>query len=361
MEIALIGLTSSGKTALFEALTGVEGTSTGHGAHHGILTVPDQRVEKLAGILHSRKKTYTNIDLVDTAGLSPAGGQATQYNDRILGEVREADGLLFVIRTFRSESVSHPSGGVNPKRDLSALLGDLHVSDLGIIEKRLEKLDSVIAKLPKDQRDRHIAEQRVLGIVRNSIEEGSHPDLSDVTDADLQTVKGYGFFSLKPGVVVANVGDLTDPDENAGLDDLEEFSRDLGLPLVAINAALEGELRDFPPEERGDYYREMGLSGSAVESIIATVYQGLDVETFLTGGETESRAWPLARGSTAPEAAGTVHTDMQRGFIRAEVVAYNDLVASGSMAEAKKNGQVRLEGKDYIVQDGDVVFFHFSK
>jgi len=361
MEIALIGLTSSGKTALFEALTGVAGTSTGHGAHHGILTVPDERVDKLAEILNSKKKTFTNIDLVDIAGLSPASGQSAQYNDRILGEVREADGLLFVVRTFRSASASHPSGSVDPKRDLSALLGDLHVSDLGIIEKRLEKLDSIIARLPKDQRDRHIAEQRVLGIIRDAIEEGTQPDLSDVTDADLQTVKGYGFFSLKPGLVVANVGDLTDLDEKADLDALENLARDLGLPLVPINAALEGELRDFPPEERAEYYREMGLPGSAVESLISTVYRGLDVETFLTAGETESRAWPLVRGSTAPEAAGTVHTDMQRGFIRAEVVAYDDLVASGSMAEAKKHGQVRLEGKDYIVQDGDVIFFHFSK
>lgn len=361
MELALVGLSGSGKTALFEAVTGAAGASPGHGAHRGVLTVADQRVESLARLFSSSKTTHATINLVDTPGLAPVGTPAAHHNDRILGEIRDPEALMFVVRVFASESVPHPSGELNPARDLKTLIEDLRVSDLAIIEKRLEKLAKTIAKEPKDQRETHLLEQRLLGQIRESIEEGKSPDLSGIGESELQIVKGYGFFALKPGVVAANVGDLTDPEETATLEDLYRSAEDLSVPVVPINASLELELREFPVEERADYYEAMGLPGPAIGVLIDAVYRRLDLISFLTANEKECRAWPLRRGATALEAAGVVHTDMQRGFIRAEVISFDDLMEAGSVAEAKKHGIARLEGKDYAVQDGDVIFFHFSR
>jgi GTP-binding protein YchF len=361
MELALVGLSSSGRTALFEALTGVAGTSTGHALHRGILSVPDDRVERLAPLFSSRKSTHATISLVDTPGLAPAGQPAAQHNDQILGEIREPEALVYVVRVFRSESVPHPSGDVHPTRDLQALLADLRLSDLGIIEKRLQKLELTIAKEPKAQRDTHLLEQGLLQQIVRKVEAEEPVDISGAGEAALQTIKGYGFFALKPGLVVANVGDLTDTGEKETLEELQRFAGGLNMPVVAVNAALEVELREFPPEERGEYYEAMGLPGPALAGLIEAVYGSFNLISFLTANENECRAWPLRAGATAPEAAGVVHTDMQHGFIRAEVVSFNDLMEAGSVAEAKKHGIARLEGKDYVVQDGDVIFFHFSR
>lgn len=361
MELALVGLAASGKTALFEALTGAAGTSTGHAAHRAILTVPDERVERLAPLFSSAKTTHVALSLVDTPGLAPSGGASAHYNDRILGEIRQSDALLFVIRVFRSDSVAHPGGGLGPARDLNSLLDDLRVSDLAIIEKRLEKLELTMAKEPKDHREPHLAEQHLLRVVRQAIEEGRKPDLSGIGDPELQTARGYGFLVLKPGLTVANVGDLTDQTEEVDVEDLGGCAETAGMPVVVVNAALEGELRDFAPEERADYYEAMGLPGPALASLIEATHRRLDLISFFTANEKECRAWPLPRGSTAPQAAGAVHSDMQHGFIRAEVVPFDELIKAGSMAEAKKHGLARLEGKDYVVRDGDVIFFHFSR
>ncbi len=360
MEFAIAGLSAGGKSSLFEALTGATGLAGGQSTQKGTLVVPDVRVDALAKMSRSKKLTYATIQLCDSPGLS-ADPSGIQYNDRILGGLRDADGLVLVVRVFRSTVVPHPLGEVNPTRDIKKLLEDLRVSDLGIAEKRLEKLESLIPRLPKPERERHEIEREILVRVRQAIEEGQTPDLGHYSESDLATVRGYGLFALKPVLVVANIGDLTNDDEKEHVRELTEWGAPHGTPVVTINAALEKEIQEFPEEERADYYEEMGLPGPGLISLLQAIYQSMDLISFLTTSETESRAWPIPRGITAHRAAGVVHTDFMKGFIRADVIVYEDLIRLGSEAAARKAGLLRSEGKDHVVQDGDVILFHFSR
>jgi hypothetical protein len=360
MEFAIAGLRTSGKSCLFQALTGATGVVGGQGTQKGTLVVPDARVDALTKLSNSKKTTYATIQLCDSPGLSPDPSGA-QYNDRILGSLRDADGLLLVVRVFRSMVVPHPLGEVDPVRDVKKLLDDLRVSDLGIVEKRLEKLETWIPREPKPERERHEIERDILVLVRRAAEEGVTLDLSGRSESDLSTVRGYGLFTLKPILVVANVGDLASEDEQRRVQELVEWGKPQGTPVVTINAALEGEVEEFPEEERALYYEEMGLEGPGLISLLQATYTTMDLISFLTTGEDESRAWPVPRGITAQRAAGAIHTDLMKGFIRAEVILYEDLIRLGGEAQAKKAGLMRSEGKDYLVQDGDVILVHFSR
>ena len=360
MRFGIVGLSLGGKTALFEGLTGGHGARAGHGAQHGVVGVPEHRLERVAGIIGSKRATPAHLEFADTAGLNPDSNQAATYNDRILGEIRDMDGLVLVARLFAKESVPHPLGTVDPVRDVERVLLDLWTSDLLVAEKRLKKIEQSLPKCSKPERESYAAEQAILRTLTRALEEGTPPDLSGFSDKEILTVKGYEFFALKPTLVVANVADLTHQDERKALDKLMQWAKSSHTVTIAVNAALEKELLDFPPDERADYYREMGLPGSALDSVVGAAYQVMDLISFFTASEKETRGWPIPRETKAPSAAGKVHTDMEEGFIRAEVVSFVDLDRCGSMTEAKKQGLVRLEGKDYVVRDGDVVFFHFS-
>lgn len=360
MNFAVAGLTAGGKTSLLEALTGISGTAAGKGHQKGTIVVPDERVDALTKLSSSKKTTHAVIQLCDSPGLS-SEQSGLNYNDRILGDLRDMDGLLIVVRAFDSMVVPHPLGVVDPVRDIERILNDLRVSDLGIVEKRLEKLEQWIPREPKAERQIHEVERDILLKVHTAIEEGADVDLGKYSEKDLATVKGYCFFVQKPIMAIINVGDLTSAAQKGLVADLENWGTSKKVPVVTINAALENELREFSDEERKDYYEEMGLAGPGLESLLKTAYTRMDLISFLTTGEKESRAWPIPRGTTALAAAGTIHSDFTKAFIRAEVVPFDDLIRLGSEAEARKVGLMRSEGKDYIVKDGDVILFHVGR
>lgn len=358
MRIGIVGLGASGKTSCFNALTGSHATTGGFGAggletHMGVLAVPDERLWALSSLCKPKKTTPATIEFTDVPGLGGHGG----FGRKALADLRDADALLLVLRLFHSDTVPHPEGSLDAVRDLSLICTELALADLEIVDKRLERIDNQIKKETKEKQELLQREKLLLGEIKARLE---HDEAVELDAADRKLLGGYGFFCLKPQVWLANVGDLSDAEEARGWERLRAEGARRGCPTVVMNAALECDLAEFPPEERQEYYSAVGLEGPAAGELIRRSYAALGLISFFTVGEDECRAWTIARGTLAPAAAGCVHSDLERGFIRADVVAYPDFMAAGSFHKAKEKGTLRTEGKHYQVQDGDVIIVHFS-
>lgn len=352
MKIALIGLPGSGKTTVFNALTGagVDPHAGGRAETHiDVVQVPDPRVDRLGELFSSRKLVYTTIEYMDVGGL---GEGARKLDDRFLAAVRDADALLLVIRAF-------PEAPGAPLPDAAAELESVHMelmlSDLQVVESRLERLETDIGKGRKEG----VPERDALLRCRGTLE-GGVPLRALALDAeDEKRLRGYAFLTGKPLLVVSNTGeeksDVRLP-EGGDARTVVTFPK---TGWTSFCAALEAELLSMG-EEAEAFARDMGVESFSRDRVIRMTYDLLGLLTFLTAGEKESRAWPVPRGSTAPKAAGTIHSDLERGFIRAETVSYEDLVRAGSWAAARSQGLLRLEGKDYEIQEGDVILFRFK-
>jgi GTP-binding protein YchF len=356
LEFGILGLELSGKSTLFSLLTG-KTPATAHGrtaAHVGIAQVPDGRLDRLSALFKPRKHTPATVRFVDVPGIVKGG--AASLN---VPELRTMDGLAAVTRGFSSESVPHPEGSIDPARDLELVETELLLNDLSVTGNRLERLTREIAKRKAPELE---AERSILERCRSALEDGTPLRRLDLDDEERRMLKGFGFLSLKPMLVILNVGedraaDLSGALEHAG------FSPWRGQRAVAISAVcatLEQEISVLAPADQAAFLADLGLPDRALDRLLRAAYALLGLVSFFTVGEDECRAWSVPEGTPALKAAGVIHSDFERGFIRAEVMRWEQLVEAGSLAACRTHGTLRLEGKDYLVQDGDVVTFRFN-
>ena len=358
LKIGIVGLAQVGKTTLFRALTHAHGTGLGSGrpeAHVGIVHVPDPRLDRLAAIVHPQRKVYASVEYVDTPGsvidLARTGAQTAA--------LREMDVLAHVVRVFEDKAVPHPSGTVEPRRDIENVELELVLSDLGSVEKRLERLDKDLKKQKSPALEK---EHHVLGLCKQALEKQTPLREVSLAPEDERMIRGFTFLSSKPMLYALNLGER----DAAKTDAVEQFAAEVGLkqrPKTAATAVcgkIEAELAELNDEEATEFLASYGLKESALARVVRSSYHLLGMISFFTTDGGECRAWTIRAGTTAVEAAGEVHTDLQRGFIRAEVVRFEDLSSAGGMAEARHQGTVKIEGKEYVLQDGEVVHFRHS-
>lgn len=359
MQIGIIGLPNSTKTTIFNALTrgAVETTPVPASAaevHTGIVDVPDPRVKVLSDLFRPRKTTCAQVQYNDIAGLAPGVGRQGGIPVVLLNAISQNDALLHVVRAFADDTIPHSNGPVNPQRDLEALDTELLFSDLFIVESRLERLQKDLQASQPARREAAAREQALLLRLKDALEAGTPLRDLDLTPEEEKGLRGFAFLTQKPVLVVLNIGD---DGESVAEPVRYEHRRSAVLEL---RGRLEMEIAQMGGEEAETFLREYGISEPTLNRMIRSSYELLGLQSFFTVGEDEVRAWTVRRGATAVEAAGAIHSDLARGFIRAEVVAYDDLIACGSLAVAKERGLMRLQGKDYVVKDGDVLNIRFN-
>lgn len=360
MQFGIIGLPMSSKTTLFSALTGMPPAAAGaQGARftvqRAVVEVPDPRVDVLATMFNPRKVTRARVAFADIGGLQKGMGEGG-LGGELLNALALNDALLHVVRAFDDPDVPHLEGSVDPSRDIALLDTELLLSDLVIAEKRLEKLaDSLRRPIRPAEREANEAERDVLARIHAALE--SEIPVRDLTftDDELRPLRGFQFLTQKPVVLVLNTGDDDDPDAAARVAYPHANSA-----VVSIRGRLESEIAQLDPDDRAVFMAEYGVAQTSAERILATCYRLLGLQSFFTVGEDEVRAWTIPIGATALEAAGAIHTDLARGFIRAEVVSYDDLIACGGMVGARQAGKHRMEGRTYVMADGDVVHVRFN-
>jgi GTP-binding protein YchF len=351
MKLGIIGLPQAGKTTIFNALTGENApTSASAGRleiHTAVVDVPDERLERLTAMFKPRKTIYAKVTYLDIAGLDGSSAR-TGISGALLNTLTQVDGFLHVVRCFQDENVLHPHGSVDPLRDINNMLSELLLNDLIAVERKLERLTEERKKGGGDK----AAIERQLTLF-----ERLHSDLSaetplrrvDLDPEEEKILASFGLLTRKPILTVLNLG------EGQAAPQLT-----LDHPVVALQGKLEMEIAQLPPEDAALFMQEYGIEEPSLKRMIRLSYDLLNLQSFFTVGEDECRAWTVRRGATAYEAAGAIHSDLQRGFIRAEVTAYQDLIELGGLAEARTKGKLRLEGKEYIVKDGDIVHIRFS-
>jgi GTP-binding protein YchF len=360
MKVGLIGLALSGKTTVFNAVTSgnveVGGFQSQKGeVHLGRVLVPDERVEWLAELSKSKKITYAEVEYIDVAGFS--GEKDRGIEDEIPPALRDCDALAHVIRAFEDPNTVHPKGAVDVRRDIETLDQELIFADLLSVEKRLNKVGRQ-AKLVKDDAVR--GEYELLKKIKGYLEDEKTLRTVELTDEEHKQIKGFRFLSDKPMLLTINIGEDDIPRSKEIESQFAELATPSHTDLVVICGKIEAELAQLSDEDRDVFLADLGLEDTALDRVIKRSYRLLGLISFLTTGDKETRAWTIRNGMNAAEAAGTIHHDFQRGFIRAEVTAYDDIRRCGSIAEAKKQGLVRLEGKNYIVKDGDEILFRFN-
>ena len=362
LRAALIGFGSSGKSTLFQLMTSVK--ETGRAAHGkgeatvGISKVPDARLEKLAEMYNPRKKTPATVEFTDLAMPAGTGGAQALVD---VAAYKNADALVHVLRAFQDPSVPHPTGSVDPARDAQAMEDELILADLGVVERRLERLEKDLKKNRTADLER---ERDVLLQCKSALEEGRPLRALDLKGDDLKRLRGYQFLSAKPLLIVINMDESQLGDGGveraAAATGLAPFLSRAATAAVAVCAKIELEIGQLDAADAAAFLADLGLAESGLNRVIRASYDLLGYISFLTSGEDECRAWSIPRNTPAQLAAGEIHSDIQRGFIRAEVVSYDHLMARGSMNACKERGEVRLEGKEYIVQDGDIINFRFA-
>jgi len=387
LTIGIIGLPQSGKTSLFNALTRAGAPISGYAtstvqANLAVVQVPDPRLPPLADIFKPKKVTYATVEFVDVAGIGQSTHAATEKREGLsaefLGHIRNADALAIVLRTFENSNVPHIYGNVDPNRDLDSLNAELALTDLATVERRIERT----TKAAKSGDKKYQRELEVLRLLQDALNELKLASQVELLAQDHAVLDELFLLTLKPRMYVLNVSedvlgaanDLLeriaageDVDESKlegelkGIAAVAKRAKAEGSEVVAVSARLEAELAELPEEDAKEYLESLGLPRLGTVRVIQVGYRLLNLITFLTVGEDEVRAWTVTRGARAPEAAGKIHSDIERGFIRAEVTRYDDFMASGgSFAAAAKKGLQRLEGKDYVVQDGDITHFRFN-
>ena len=364
MKLGIVGLPNVGKSTLFNSLTKAGAESANYpfctiDPNVGVVAVPDERLKLLGDLYHSKKVTPAVIEFVDIAGLVKGASKGEGLGNQFLSNIREVDAIVHVVRCFEDSNVVHVDGNVNPLRDIETINLELIFSDLEILERRIAKVAKG-ARMDKDQ----AKELAMLERVKERLEDGKLAIGFETEDEDEEEYfKNLNLLTAKPVIYAANVGEedlANDGADNAGVQAVREYAKETGSEVFAICAQIEEEISELDDEERQMFLDDLGLKESGLEKLIRASYHLLGLMSFLTSGEDETRAWTIKQGTKATQAAGKIHTDFERGFIKAEVVNYKDLLENGSLAAAREKGLVRMEGKEYVVQDGDVILFRFN-
>ena len=364
MKLGIVGLPNVGKSTLFNSLTKAGAESANYpfctiDPNVGVVAVPDERLKLLGDMYHSKKVTPAVIEFVDIAGLVKGASKGEGLGNQFLSNIREVDAIVHVVRCFEDSNVIHVDGSVDPLRVIETIILELIVSDLEVLERRLSK----VAKAAR--MDKTCArEQALLERIKEHLESGKPVKTLEAEDEEEQALlREYNFLTGKPVIYAANVAeeDLADDGASSSMvESVRGLAAREGSEVFVICAQIEQEISELEEDEKAMFLEELGLSESGLEKLIKASYHVLGLMSFLTAGEDETRAWTIRIGTKAPQAAGKIHTDFERGFIKAEVVNYKDLLEQGSLAAAREKGLVGIEGKDYVVKDGDVILFRFN-
>ncbi len=364
LRAGIVGLPNVGKSTLFNALTAQSAALAANypfatiEPNVGVVSVPDERLEPLARLVKTEKIVPATVEFLDIAGLVRGASKGEGLGNQFLANIRETDTVVQVVRCFEDENIVHVEGAVDPLRDIETIQIELALADLATVERRREKAQKSLKSGDKIARQ----ELEVLDKLLPALEEGRSARTVALTDDERTVARNFFLLTTKPTIYAANVEEsaLADLDNNVMVKSVRDVAAKEAAECVVICAQLEADLVALPPEERVDYLHSLNVATSGVDQLIKSAYHLLGLMSFLTAGEKEVRAWTIPQGTRAQTAAGTIHSDIERGFIRAEIVSYDELMAAGSYAAARDKGLLRLEGKDYIMREGDVVHFRFN-
>lgn len=365
MKLGIVGLPNVGKSTLFNSLTKAGAESANYpfctiDPNVGVVTVPDERLNVLGEMYHTKKIIPAAIEFVDIAGLVKGASKGEGLGNQFLANIREVDAIVHVVRCFENSNIVHVDGSINPLRDIETINLELIFSDLEILERRISKVSKVA------RNDKSAAKELgLLNKVKAHLEDGKPAKtFEEVDDEEEQAwLESYNLLTYKPVIYAANVSEddlADDAANNEGVQAVREYAKGEQSEVFVVCAEIEAEISELDDDEKKMFLEDLGLKESGLEKLIKASYKLLGLISYLTAGEPEVRAWTITEGTKAPQAAGKIHSDFERGFIRAEVVSYDDLIACGSHTAAKEKGLIRLEGKDYVVKDGDIMLFRFN-
>lgn len=365
MKLGIVGLPNVGKSTLFNSLTKAGALAANYpfatiDPNVGIVQVPDERIEKLGELYHTKKVTHAVIEFVDIAGLVKGASKGEGLGNQFLANIREVDAIVHVVRCFEDTNVVHVDGNINPARDIETINFELIFSDIEILDRRLTKISK------QARMDKTLAKEvELVEAIKAHLESGKMARTFEVPEDEdsVAWYQSYNLLTAKKTIYAANVAEddlADDAASNPYVQQVREMAKEEGSMVFAVSAKLEEELSELDDEEKTMFLADLGVESSGLDKLVAASYDILGLISYLTAGEDECRAWTITKGTKAPQAAGKIHTDFERGFIKAEVVNYKDLLEHGSLAAAREKGLVGMEGKDYVVKDGDVILFRFN-
>ena len=361
LEVGIVGLPNVGKSTLFNAITKAGAEAANYPfctiePNVGVVAVPDGRLEVLTKLYNSKKTTPASVRFVDIAGLVKGASKGEGLGNKFLEHIRQVDAIAHVVRCFEDENITHVADTIDPLRDIDTIQTELCLADLDVVDKRLAK----VAKLLKSGSKEAKLESEILERVKNALDEAKPARSLNLSDEELFIIRDANLLTLKPTLYIANVAEDELTEENSYVKKVRELAAQEEAQVVVICAKVESDIAELNAEEAKEFLADLGLESSGLDRLIHAAFDLLGLMTFLTAGPDECRAWTIKKGTPAVKAAGKIHSDIERGFIRAEIVNYDDLIKLGSVNAARDKGLVRLEGKDYIMQDGDVTYFRFN-